>query len=510
MKINVLEYLEKSVRRFPDQTAVSDKIKQYSYRELHDKALTLGGEICRRTNVTNRPVAVFLPKGSDCIVAFMGILYSGNVYAPIDGKSPIERMRSIMTNLTPVLVVSSREHVPLLIDLGIPESNIILFEALSSEIATAQEMKELSLRRESIIDTDPVYILHTSGSTGTPKGVVISHRSVIDYISWAQDVFKVDSTNIIANQAPFHFDNSTLDIYMALMSGSELHIIPDEMFIFPKQLINYIRDRKITFLFWVPSIMVNAANMDALALGCCPNMRYVLFAGEVMPVKQMNVWRRAIPQAIFANLYGPTEITVDCTYFVVNRDFSDDEPLPIGIPCRNSGVLLLNNDNKECLINEVGELCVRGSSLAMGYWNQPEKTKEVFVQNPLNSYYPELIYRTGDLVYLNERREIMYVGRKDSQIKHMGVRIELGEIEQAILSIEGINSACVLYNNEEKQICLFYTGGNAMDAVAIRKNLIPRISKVMWPTVIHKLDALPQSASGKIDRQYLTTMLKIK
>ena len=229
----------------------------------------------------------------------------------------------------------------------------------------------------------------------------------------------------------------------------------------------------------------------------------ILFAGEVMPNKQLNVWRKYMPNALFSNLYGPTEITVDCLYYIVDRKFEDDEPLPIGKPCSNSDVMILNDNNEFVKDNEIGEICVRGISLSMGYYNNPEKTREVFIQNPLNKSYPELIYRTGDLGYYNHYKEIMYVGRKDFQIKHNGYRIELGEIETAVSSIDEINNLCVLYNYSAKQIVLFYTGNKELDLKYIRTKLLSKIPKYALPTQIFYLEEMPLTANGKINRQRL-------
>lgn len=167
---------------------------------------------------------------------------------------------------------------------------------------------------------------------------------------------------------------------------------------------------------------------------------------------------RRLPNATFANLYGTTEITVDCTYYIVEREIRDDKSVPIGYACMNSDVMVLNEKNELVGTNEKGELCVRGSSLSLGYYNNPEKTAAAFVQNPLNNLYHELIYRTGDIVHYNERGEIIYDGRRDSQIKHTGHRIELGEIETAVFSNPKIKSNCCLHDASKDQLILFYVG----------------------------------------------------
>ena len=352
------------------------------------------------------------------------------------------------------------------------------------------------------IDTDPVYSIFTSGSTGTPKGVVVSHRGVIDYIDWAIDTFAIDNTSVIGNQAPFYFDNSTLDIYLMYATGATLNIIPEINFAFPAKLVDYLNEQKITFVFWVPFVLVNVANMDILSAKKPLYLRDVFFAGEVMPNKHLNYWRKHLPDCRYANLYGPTEITVDCTYYLVDREFLDDEPLPIGIPCRNSDVLILVDRKRLAEKGEQGELCVRGTSLALGYYNNPEKTAEAFIQNPLNKHYPETIYCTGDIVYQNKYDEIMYVGRCDSQIKHNGYRIELGEIEVAILGSNLVDNCCVLYNNKEKQIVLYYQAKNELNVAALRKAIGEKIPKYMLPTIYVREELLQQNTSGKIDRAY--------
>jgi amino acid adenylation domain-containing protein len=345
--------------------------------------------------------------------------------------------------------------------------------------------------------------MHTSGSTGRPKGVVIPHRGVIDYIDWAKSCINVDHTDSIGNQAPLYFDNSTLDIYLSWAVGLTLNLIPDTVFMFPAKLIDYLEEYEITTLFFVPSVLVNVAQMKVLSPDRLPNLKYVIFAGEVMPTKHLAYWQEVLPEKVYLNLYGPTEITVDCTYFFVDRVYKSDESLPIGYPCKNSDVLILTEKNQHAEIDEQGELCVRGSSLAIGYWNDTQKTDAAFVQNPLQPNYLDRIYRTGDIVYKNSDNQIIYVGRKDSQIKHMGYRIELGEIERAICSLEEINNCCVLYNAGVKEITLFYEANEEIQLGELRKRLFDIIPNYMIPKKSYYFQNLPINPNGKIDRNIL-------
>lgn len=275
-------------------------------------------------------------------------------------------------------------------------------------------------------------------------------------------------------------------------------MIPQVLYSFPIRLLEYIRDHRINTIFWVPTVLSRVADLNLLDkcdIGC---LQLVLFAGEVMPARQLNAWIRRLPNATFANLYGPTEITVDCTYYIINRKIRDDEPVPIGYACMNTDVMVLNDKDELVGKNEKGELCVRGSSLSLGYYNNPEKTSAVFVQNPLNNIYPELIYRTGDIVHYNEQGEIIFDGRRDSQIKHTGHRIELGEIETAVFSNRAIRSNCCLHNIVKDQLILFYVGDISDEE--LRKYLSTMLPEYMLPNIFYKLESMPLNMNGKIDR----------
>jgi non-ribosomal peptide synthetase component F len=250
--------------------------------------------------------------------------------------------------------------------------------------------------------------------------------------------------------------------------------------------------------------MVNIANLDLLDKFDLSHLRRIFFAGEVFPSKPLNIWRKSLPEAQFVNLYGPIEITVDCTYFIVDREFADDAPIPIGKPCANSDVFILTDENELAPPGQIGELCVRGSSLALGYYNNPEQTALSFVQNPLNKAYPEIIYRTGDLVHVNQNGEIMFDGRKDFQIKHHGYRIELAEIENAVQALQEILNACVLYHKEEKAIILIFEAKTELTSKQLRTSLQSRLPKYMLPTVFVEIKEMPRNPNGKIDRQKLT------
>lgn len=503
MQNNIVKLFENTVRKYPDKVCIIDRSKEVTFELLQKDSKSIALQILKTTaNVKNRPIAIFLPKCIEVYEADIACMYSGNIFMNLDVKTPLARIKNIIDLIEPELVITNVQYMDKLEEVI---NNIPIVDLESWKEVEKNEMEDvLEQRIASMIDTDPLCIINTSGSTGTPKGVVLNHRSFLDFLSWSIEKFRFDGSERIGALSPVVFDIYDYELCLMLALGSSIILLDNSLAMFPAKLLNYMREKKINFIFWVPSIMVNIANMDLLTKIRLDTLKNVWFAGEVFPTKQFNYWQDNLPDTTFTNLYGPIEITLDCTYYIVNRKFDDSEPLPIGYACENTDVLILNDEDRECKTNEIGELCVRGTSLAMGYYNNPEKTEKSFVQNPLNKHYPELIYRTGDLAYVNEQGEIIFKGRKDSLIKHMGYRIELGEIEHVLIDTLGIvKYACVVYQYEKKAITLFYED-NEVTEVEIRKELSKVFPRYMVPTVYHCMDELPRNTNGKIDRLLLS------
>lgn len=500
MNINILEYLDNSALVYADKVAIADDKNKVTFSQWKQYAESIGTSLLKIIGYYfHKPVLVFVDRNIYGLIGFMGVVESGNFYVPIDCKMPSERIKLIIEVLNPIAaIVSNNKEKNILENVGFEGAVLSIDEAKDSDV----DKKALAYVRSKMIDTDPLYAIFTSGSTGIPKGVIISHRGVIDLAEWLVETFGFTHDDALGNQTPFYFDGSVKDIYICLKSGATLNVIGKKYFTFPRLLINFLNERKITSILWATSAIVLIGNTNILEELTPEYVSKVFFAGEAMPAKQLMVWKQKMPNAMFVNLYGPTEITVDCTYYIVNRDFADDEYIPIGKACKNMEILVFNKDNKLVSIGEEGELCVRGTGVSMGYYNNKEKTEEVFVQNPLHSHYNDIIYRTGDIVKYNEHGEIVFCSRKDFQIKHMGNRIEMGEIESAVNSLKGVTNAACIYDNDSKKIVLFYTTstGESLDIINLIKDKLP---KYMFPNVVNYLDHMPYNMNGKIDRIYL-------
>lgn len=509
MKINLIEYFEDTVLKLPSKVAVIDGERTITFAELSKKSKMLAQRIINATGATNNPIAVFLPKSIDAICSDLAVTYSGNAYMNLDIKNPVERLNNILTLIKPAAIITNAKNKSLIASI-IPETiKLIDVDEVAMQQYSADENCFLNIVT-SLIDTDPYCIINTSGSTGTPKGVVLNHKSFIDFMFQTFDEYKFSDEDVIGSLSPVVFDIWSYEICLLMGKGSTIVVIPETYSAFPVKILQLMQQYEVSYIFWVPTIMVNIANMRLLDEILLPTLRLVWFAGEVFPTKQFNVWRKTLPTVKFANFYGPIEITLDCVYYNVEREIADDEPIPIGKPFRNTGILILDENNQNIKkYNKEGELCVRGTSLAMGYYNNPEKTSMAFVQNPLNNSYPELIYRTGDLVFINNRGEIVFKGRKDSLIKHMGYRIELGEIEHVIInSLKLVKNGCVVYNHQKKEITLYYEAENELMPAVFRKAIGHTLPKYMIPVIFHYLPELKRNTNGKIDRLYYNELIE--
>lgn len=529
---NVLEYLEQSAQKYPDKIAVKDTACAYTYEQLWKMARHIGSRLTKHTT-PNHPVCVFADKSADTLAVFFGIIYAGCFYTLVDPSFPEARIQSMLSVLEPDVIVDGSNAPDKLAACGCTERVIrmetlvhgLKFECTNSEdtenvaqtgtdgttgcVNQQMELSDIENARlqeirESMIDTDPLYCNFTSGSTGTPKGVLVAHRSVIEFIDQFTEIFDITKADVIGNQAPFDFDVSVKDIYSAMKVGATLVVIPKAYFMFPNSVVDMLDENHVTTLIWAVSALCLLNRLHGLKHKVPADINKILFSGEAMPIRQLHAWQSCYPDAMFVNLYGPTEITCNCTYHILEREYTEEEKLPIGIPFPNERVFLLDEDNhliEPGSVGKIGELCVAGTTLALGYYRNAAATAKAFAANPLNPDYPETIYRTGDLASYGGDGLLYFAGRKDFQIKHMGHRIELEEIEHALAAIPEIEGAACFYDRAKNKVVACYIGiDDKKYLITAMKNKVP---DYMVPNVFCKVDMLPLNKNGKTDKKLL-------
>lgn len=503
MQNHVLDYLTETVQRAPEKTAYSNGTESLDFREVYEQSRAVGTYL-HQNGIYKEPVVVFMKKHPKTVAAFFGVITGGDYYVPIDVEMPEMRIKLILENVKSKLMICDDATRETAEKFGY-DGQIVSYDEIIHTAADAGALREIY---EKAIDTDPIYIVFTSGSTGIPKGVAACHRSVIDYIEQLSEVLAFDETTVFGNQTPLYVDACLKELYPTLKFGATTYLIDKELFMFPMKLVAFLNQYRINTVCWVVSALTMVSAFGALAMEKPEYLRLVAFGSEAFPIKQFQKWREALPDAKFVNLYGPTEGTGMCCYYIVDRDFAPGETIPIGRPFKNTEIILLKENNERAGQGERGEICIRGTSLTLGYYNNFEKTKEAFVQNPLNPFYPELIYKTGDIGLYNERGELTFVSRKDYQIKHMGYRIELGEIEANVNALDGIKMAACIYDDIKNKIVLYYIG--EMEKKDISVILRDKLPRYMAPNSIVKLEQMPFTTNGKIDRTALKKEYQMK
>lgn len=505
---NILDYLNKNVEERPDKIAIKDEKNICTYSKLQMYSKKIGSQLLNYSE-PRTPIAVLTKKSIDAIYCFLGSVYAGCFYSYLNSDLPIERLKNIIETLeTKVIIydIANDEVVTNLKKIISDNIKVLKVEDLKNSMINEEGLNKI---KNQFIDLDPLYANFTSGSTGKPKGVIVGNRSVLDFIDVFTKEFNITEADIIANQAPFDFDVSVKDIYSALKTGATLLIIPKELFSKPAELLDYIADNNTTTMIWAVSALCLITTFHGLNYRVPETVNKVMFSGEVMPLKHLKQWVEKLPDAMFVNLYGPTEITCNCTYHIVNNKLNYEKQIPIGKAFDNEKIILLDNNNKEITdIEKCGEICVKGTALALGYYNEPKQTSEKFIQNPNNNKYLDLIYKTGDLGYYLNDGNLYFAGRKDFQIKHMGHRIELEEIERTIDKQNGIIRTCCLYREDKNKIYCFYIGNIEKDELHMKlKNILP---VYMLPNVYKKINEFPITKNGKIDRKILMTEIEKK
>lgn len=494
MHHNILNDLNRTAGEKPDKLAFSDGVTGLTFWELHRASRGVGTFLHRR-GIYRQPVVIFMEKSPQEVAAFFGVVAGGCFYVPVDAEMPAGRIQMILDNVKSPLVICDAHTLETAEGFRLDGAQAVLYGDIAK---TEPDDAALSEIYERAIDTDPIYIVFTSGSTGVPKGVAACHRSVLDYVEQLSETLGFCEDTVFGSQTPLYFDACLKEIYSTIRHGATTYLIPKSLFSIPVALVEYLNEHRINTICWVVSALTIISAFGTFDVVKPKYLKTVAFGSEVFPARQLALWRKALPDASFTNLYGPTEGTGMCCCYHVDRDFQDGEPIPIGRPFPNREILLLREDGRPAGEGEEGEICIRGTSLTLGYYNDPERTAAAFVQNPLQSAFPERIYRTGDIGKYNGAGELLFVSRRDDQIKHMGHRVELGEIEVNVSALPGVRMAACVYDETRGKIVLYYAGG--LTEAELTSALKRRLPRYMLPNQLIRLERLPQTANGKIDR----------
>jgi len=513
------DYVTHWAERRPEASAVAFNEETLSYAELEAttnqlaKLLLDGG--CERGD----RVCFLVPKSPLAITCLVAILKADCLHVPLDTTSPAARIAKIIRSSQPrvLLAAGPVDHlVRELRETGDLAGVTIAWldstrapEGFSAELSRSDLLTCSTARVPSMNRAQsPSHILFTSGSAGMPKGVVITHSNVIQFIDWATRYFGMDASDRISGHSPLHFDLSQFDIFGAFAVGAQLHLVPPQLNLLANKMAEFIRRSELTQWFSVPSMLQYMAKVDVVGQGDFPFLKRVLWCGEKLATPVLIHWMKRLPQVSFTNLYGPTEATIASSYYTVPACPGDDHAaIPIGRPCDGEYLLVLDEQLKMLPANEIGDLYIGGVGLSPGYWQDPEKTRAVFLPSP-PGMASNRVYKTGDLAKVGQDGLIYFIGRADSQIKCRGYRIELGEIEAALNALEFLRECAVVAipspGFEGTTICCAYAAKNGpVPPIAVQTRLKRLLPSYMIPSRWLAMSALPKNSNGKIDQPKL-------
>jgi amino acid adenylation domain-containing protein len=497
------QMLERAAGKMPSSRAVIDGSRTLNYDELNYHAERLANELRTAGVGPGSLVGLSIGKSLEAVVGVYGILKAGAAYVPLDVTAPPARIRYIVDDarLRVVLVGPADGTV-----LPAWADSVTRVERwIPVSLCAAETGVDAQTRTDPrpVSEDSPAYVLYTSGSTGRPKGVNLSHRNALAFVHWAAMEFALRPQDRLVNHAPLHFDLSAFDLFAAAAAGATVVLVPPRMNAFPSELVQLVRDQKITVWYSVPSALMLMESRGGLAKTPLPELRVVLFAGEVFPLPVLRRLLTALPQAAFYNLFGPTETNV-CLFYRVPRNLPQScSTLPIGRPIAGVECFALNEENNPVKAGEEGELWVRGPTVMLGYLRDDARTREVVTVPPGGN---EVAYRTGDIVSHDAGGLWNFVGRKDTQVKSRGYRIDLREIEATVYqSGKVVECAVVAVPNgilgfDFVAYAVAAEGATERDLLAHCRGLLP---DYMLPRSIELCAALPKTTTGKLDYRAL-------
>jgi len=516
--------LVNSASRCPERPAVVFMDRMLTYADLHSQSDRLAAFLSDCGVAVGDRVGIMQQKSIESVVALFAILKTGAAYVPIDPSVPAQRARHIIKHCDLRHIITTYQQAKrIMTDIDdLPLQKMIItkpqkeIEGDGSRIAFIRWDDIMSrsphdFHSPNMSDTNPAYILHTSGSTGIPKGVVLSHLNALSFVNMAGTFFEINETDRFANHAPLHFDLSVFDIFVAILRAACIVIIPDYLSAFPVRLVEYVSEKQVSIWNSVSSVLILLADKGKIDRCSLDSMRIVHFSGDILPVKYLRILQESMPRATFYNIYGQTEANSSMCFRVDKTKIDDTKPIPIGRPFPNFEVFVMGEHRVVSEPNEEGELYVKSSTTAIGYWGDDIMTLEKFPSDPRRAQIQSRVYRTGDIVKIGSDWNYYFVGRKDHMIKSKGYRIEIPEIESAIHNHQSVKQAAVVAIPDEaigNRIIVYICPVAEVelrigDISAFCSNILP---KYMIPEEFIICDALPTTSTGKVDRKTLREM----
>lgn len=511
--------LDETARRFPQRVAVSCGQASLTYELLARRSNSLASVLQAWGVRRGDRVGIYMRKSIETVIALYGIMQAGAAYVPIDPFAPVDRMLAIIRDCGICHLVADNwayQHIPALLAaqtslqgvVGIaPPADLDLLTITWEEVFQAfpSDPGEISLTEQ-----DLAYILYTSGSTGIPKGIMHTHGSALSFVDWATETYALHEQDRVSSHAPFHFDLSIFDLFATAKVGAHLILIPENITKFPASLSRLIESEGLTIWYSVPFALIQLLLHGALQTKHISSLRWILFAGEVLPKKYLRPLMAITSHARYSNLYGPTETNV-CLYYHVPADEDEEGSLSIGRACEQAELLVVDEAGCQVHAGTEGELLVCSPTTMRGYWNQPEMTQKAFFCPPPSHSSLNCFYRTGDMVKQCPDGNYEFLGRKDRQIKMRGYRIELDEIEAALLLHEQISEAAVYavvepHGVSKIEAAVIPLERARLDPSLVTQFLLQKLPSYAVPGRIISVQDFPRTSTGKIDRQAIQGM----
>ncbi|HKU74233.1 MAG TPA: non-ribosomal peptide synthetase [Pyrinomonadaceae bacterium] len=511
----VHEWFSQVAEEFPGSIAIESATECLSYAQLEEKSNTLANYLISHGATKGSMVAVLAEQTASIITAIIGILKAGCVFVPLDSRIPEQRMQTLVGEVSPTWFITESKFLPRLgpfmDQTGLRPRIICIDQSSTSDIDVEDysAFHDVASPSRTSLPDDMCYVYFTSGSTGRPKGIAGRLKAIAHFINWEIEALGLTPGTRVSQFTTPAFDAYLRDVFTPLCVGGTVCVTENAQTLLDgSKLIDEIDARQLNLIHCVPSLFRSLINQE-LDPHKFSALRYILLAGEPLLPADVRKWMDVYGERIrLVNLYGPTETTMTkFSYFVTAAD-RDLRSIPIGRPIDGTRALVFDAKGKVCPPGVVGEIYIRTPYRTLGYYNQPELTREVFIQNPFNDNPNDIIYKTGDLGRILEDGNFEFLGRKDQQVKIRGVRIELREIEGLLLGHEAVKDAVVVDLEDSahnKYLCAYLVAENGLEVNTLREFLGETLPEYMVPSAFVILDDLPRTISGKVDRRALPT-----